>query len=687
MTRHLNLLFTLKVLLTAIAASTALALYGQTSPADSTYASSLDSIKLDEVTVTHRAAGTNRLGGPVDATRINRQELFKAACCNLGESFTTNPSVDVNYSDAATGARQIKLLGLSGTYVQMLAENIPNWRGSAIPYALSYVPGPWMKSILVSKGASSVRNGYESITGQIDVEFLKPEDEQGATINLYGNSDGRIEANADANRHLTDRLNTEVLAHYERSLTTMDHNHDGFIDMPRVRQFNAQNRWDWLGDTYIFHGGIALLDEDRQSGQTKHAAHDDNDGHRYEIGLKTRRYEAYMKHAFFLNREHGTNIALMASASLHQLDAHYGHKLYNADEKNLYAQLMFETTFTPKHTLSAGLSINHDDPDSEVTATAEQLNGSGARDQRETTPGAYAQYTFNADDHWIVMAGIRADHSSLYGSFVTPRLHVKFAPSNKFTWRATIGKGYRTTQPLAQYNNLMASGRRIVIDELKQEAAWNMGTSASLTLPVAGKLLKANLEYYYTRFDNQTVVDYDSAPWMIHITNLDGRSFSHTIQADISYPILPGLELTAAYRINNVKTTIAGQLREKPLTNRYKGLITASYRTPLGIWQVDVTLQLNGGGRMPMPYQTDDGTFSWPERFHAYEQLNAQVTRWFRHFSIYIGGENLTGKRQRNPIIAADQPWSELFDPTLVWGPVTGAMAYAGIRINIGRTL
>ena len=662
------------------------ALLALASTAQDNVATSMDSVSLDEVTVTHRAAGTNRLGGPVDATRINRQELFKAACCNLGESFTTNPSVDVNYNDAATGARQIKMLGLSGTYVQMLAENIPNWRLTAIPYALSYVPGPWMKSILVSKGASSVRNGYESITGQIDVEFIKPEDEQGATINLYGNTEGRLEANADANLHITNRLNTEVLAHYENSFMDMDGNDDSFMDMPRVRQFNVHNRWDWLGDNYIFHGGLSLLDENRKSGQISHGGH--HVEHPYEIGLKTHRYEAYMKHAFFLNQEHGTNIAFMASGTLHRLDARYGHKGYKVDEKSLYAQLMFETTFTARHTLSAGLSLVHDDPDGEVKAASDQLCGPGARDQQETTPGIYAQYTFNASDRWMVMAGIRLDHSSLYGTFVTPRLHVKYAPSNKFSWRATLGKGYHTTQPLAQFNNLMASGRCIVIGELEQEAAWNMGTSCSFTIPVRGRLLKANLEYYYTHFLSQTVVDYDSSPLFLNITNLDGRSFSHTIQVDVSYPILPGLELSAAYRLNNVKTTIAGRLREKPLTSRYKGLITASYRTPLGLWQADVTLQLNGGGRMPTPYHTaEDNNLSWSERFHAFEQLNVQVTRWFRHFSIYIGGENLTGKRQRHPIIRPDEPWSGLFEPTLVWGPVTSAMGYMGIRINIGRTL
>jgi len=145
------------------------------------------------------------------------------------------------------------------------------------------------------------------------------------------------------------------------------------------------------------------------------------------------------------------------------------------------------------------------------------------------------------------------------------------------------------------------------------------------------------------------------------------------------------LELTAAYRLNDVKCTYGGELKEKPLTSRYKGLVTASYKTPLGIWQFDATLQMNGGGRMPTPYSLPDGTPSWDNRFGAYEQVSAQITRWFRHFSIYIGGENLTGFRQKTPIINANDPWSTTFDPTMVWGPVQGAMFYAGIRVNFGR--
>ncbi len=639
---------------------------------------SIETQQLNEVTVSASISGTSRLSGAENRLRINRVELFKAACCNLGESFTTNPSVDVNYSDAATGAKQIKLLGLSGTYVQMLTENLPNWRGAASPYSLDYVPGPWMNSIQVSKGASSVRNGYESITGQIDVEYLKPDNDQGLTFNLYGNSLGRFEANAEGNIHIGERLSTELLAHYQDDWGHHDMNHDSFLDQPGVRQVNLQNRWKWRGDRALFHAGMGYINERRKGGQTHHTAPDAH--HLYGINIKTNRFETYLKQAFIINPEHGTNIALMGNFSVHDMDAAYGNKTYSINQKNAYAQLLFETDFSESHNLSAGLSLAHDNMEQELL-----YNGLDAGDERETTVGAYAQYTYTLSSILVAMAGVRADHSSIYGTFVTPRFHLKITPHEVVSLRLSAGKGYRTVHALAENNYLMASGRQLVIDPLEQENAWNYGASASMNIPISNKTLKLNVEYYHTRFCNQAVIDYDSDPTVIHITNLNGKSYSNTFQIDASYPIISGLELTAAFRWNDVKCTYSGTLLEKPLTSRYKGLITASYKTPLELWQFDVTLQLNGGGRMPTPYTLDDGTPSWDYRSQAYPQLSAQVTRWFRHFSIYIGGENLTAFRQKQTIINAADPWSATFDPTMVWGPVHGAIAYAGIRINIGR--
>ena len=434
----------MKHVLILLALTFSLPAFGQES--DSLRSDTLRTQTVGDVTVTARRSGTRRMDGALNGIIINREELFKAACCNLGESFTTNPSVDVNYSDAATGAKQIRLLGLSGTYVQMLTENLPNFRGAAAPYALDYVPGPWMQSIQVSKGASSVRNGYESITGQIDVEYLKPDADEGATVNLYGGTLGRFEANADANLHVGKGLSTELLAHYQNDFDRHDANDDGFLDQPNVRQWNLQNRWKLKGESYIFHAGISMIKEKREGGQTRHTA--PAAPHLYRTGVEADRYEGYMKHAFILNPEHGTNIALMGNASMHLADAIYGNRSYSVNQKNAYAQLLFETNFTEEHNISAGLSLSHD------------YVGQETSNERETTSGLYAQYTYNGGEKVVAMAGLRVDHSSMYGTFVTPRLHLKLTPCEVVSLRISVGKGYRTVHALAENNYLLACGHR-----------------------------------------------------------------------------------------------------------------------------------------------------------------------------------------------------------------------------------
>ena len=630
---------------------------------------------LDEVSIQQRKAeGVSRMGGAQNGTEIGQDELFRAACCNLGESFVTNPSVDVNYNDAAVGARQIKLLGLSGQYVQMLLENQPVTLGAAMPYSLGYVPGAWMKSISVSKGASSVKNGPQSITGQINVEYLKPEDEPGLLLNLYTDSRLKVEGNAMGNIHLNHHLSTEVLAHYERDFMHMDENGDGWHDSPSVNQLHLQNRWKYQKGRYIMHAGMGYLQEEREGGQLLSFT-----ANPYRVLLDAQRMDAYMKHAFLLNREHNTNLALLATGSLYNLDGTFGPKSYADRQQNLNAQLVLEHDFNDIHNLSAGLSFNADLMDETLSTFTSQLS------TLEYTTGAYAQYTYKPSYKFTAMAGLRADHSTLYDrTYVTPRLHVKWVPTDWMTLRASSGKGYRTPHALAEHHYLLTSGRQLVDSVTRQEEAWNSGISMAFYIPAGDRTVTLNAEYYYTDFINQAVVDYDSDPTRIIIADLDGRSFSHTAQVDATYDITDDLNILAAFRYNYVRCTYDGKLLEKPLQSRYKGLVTLSWKPMLAVWQVDLTLQLNGGGRIPA-YLDADGTPVASGEFPAYPQLNLQVTREFRHFSLYIGGENLTNYRQPNPVVNAANPWSATFDPTLVWGPVHGIMAYAGIRMNFWK--
>ena len=646
-----------------------------------------EGLSLGEVNVVRRRFGTTKLrSSAMNVDIISSAELSRAACCNLGESFVTNPSVDVSYSDAATGAKQIKLLGLSGTYVQMMTENIPNYRGAAAPYGLGYVPGPWMQSIQVSKGSSSVKNGYESITGQINVEFKKPQlpEADWVSANLFASSTGRYEANADATLKLSKRWSTSLLAHYENETMAHDANHDGFADIPRVEQYNLWNRWAYMGDHYVFQAGIKALSEWRNSGQVNHGG---NPGQElYKIGIDTRRYEAFTKNAYIFNKEKNTNLALILQGTFHNQDAVYGHKLYDVDQTNVYASLLFETEFSKQHSLSTGLSFNYDGYDQRYRLTNDVELPRLKSFEKESVPGAYVQYTYNLEDKLILMGGIRGDYSSMHGFFVTPRAHVKYNPNEFVNFRLSAGKGYRTTHVLAENNYLLASSRKVrIAGDLDQEEACNYGASISSYIPLLGKTLNLNAEYYYTDFLKQVVVDMDTDPHEIAFYNLNGRSYSHVFQVEANYPLFKGFTLTAAYRFTDAKTTYNGELKERPLTSRYKGLVTASYKTPLEIWQFDATLQLNGGGRMPSRYILEDGTPSWSARYGSFEQLSVQITRYFRRWSIYVGGENLTNFKQKNPIIDAANPWGENFDSTMIWGPVHGAKAYIGIRFNWAR--
>ena len=652
-------------------------------PADTTDRS----LDLDEVVVTKRADGRRRLRvDPVNTEIISGTELFRAACCNLGESFTTNPSVDVSYNDAATGARQIKLLGLAGTYVQMLTENIPNFRGSALPYGLGYIAGPWIQSIQVSKGASSVKNGYESISGQINIEIKKPQAPQEVMANGYADLNGKLEVNANANQWITKELSTALLVHGEKSTADHDSNHDSFMDMPRVDQVAVMNRWAYVSRNYIGQAGVKFLAEKRRSGQSEHHRDMMSELPLYQINISTVRWEAFAKNAYIFDHANNGNVALILSGSNNNQHSHYGGKLYHVAQGNLYAQLMFERNFTKRHELSVGLSCNYDRYSQQLRLSHDASVEPWAWKQHETVAGAYAQYTFNADSKLLLMGGVRYDYSTDYGSMFTPRLHARWNISDALTWNVSAGRGYRAPHIMAENAFLLASSRALIFDpDVRQEEAWNFGTGLGYTVYVANKPLKLEGEYYYTHFTHQLLVDMDSNPHAVYFRDLNGRSYSHTVQVEATYPLIQDMSITAAYRFTDVKVDYGQGLVQKPLTSRHKGLVTVGYAPMMGLWQFDVTCSVTGGGRMPSPYRMADGGLSWEPEYKAYPQLSAQVTRNFRHWAVYVGGENLTNYRQQRPVIGGENPWGTGFDATMVYAPLHGANVYVGFRYTWNR--
>lgn len=633
---------------------------------------------LKEVVITNKASGTfiSRLD-PVFTQNITGTELRKAACCNLSESFETNASVDISYSDAVTGAKQIQLLGLRGIYSQIMTENIPNLRGLATSFGLGYIPGSWMESIQISKGSAAVVNGFESIAGQINVEYLKPDDADKLFLNAYANMHGKLEGNAVSAIKLNEHWSTALFIHGENFSNKVDDNDDSFLDMPMTKQINFFNRWKYANHkNLITQFGFKVLDEIRTGGQKDFSTDMMRDtSNPYGINIETRRYEGFWKGGYIFDRP-STSIGMLQSFTHHKQNSYYGLHDYNAEENSYYLNLIFQSYIrNTHHNFSTGISF-------ELNNYIENLNDS-AFSRFERVPGVFFQYTYTLDEKLTIIAGIRGDYHNIYGAFVTPRFHLKYSLTEKTIFRASAGMGYRTANIIAENNTMLATSRNLFItEEPKQEQAANFGLNITQYIDIFGRELRLSGEIYHTSFINQVILDFDKDPQAIYVYNLDGRSYSNAYQIEANYELINRLDMTLAFRYNDVKMTTDDILQYKPLLHRYKGLITLSYATNLNKWQFDFTTQFNGSSRIPgtdtnpIEYQRDDIS-------PAYTIINAQVTKFFKKWNIYLGGENLTNYTQKDPIIAADQPFSEYFDSSLIWGPVTGVTIYAGVRYTL----
>lgn len=614
---------------------------------------------------------------------ITSENLKRAACCTLAGSFENNASVDVAYNDAVTGAKQIQLLGLSGIYTQMMTEIIPNFRGLASTFGLNYVPGTWMNGIQISKGTSSVRNGYESITGQINVDYKEPmpDKSEKVFVNLYGNSMLMTDFNFNGRVKIGKNDGIMLFGHVSHNHMKMDENGDTFLDEPITTQYNVFLRYSHPHTgRFGCKLGIKALKETRVGGQMDFdPKHRFDEGYNlYGIGINTERYEAFAKGGYHFDRK-DTSLGTQHQVTYHKMDSYYGLTNYNANQLSYYGNLLFDSYLVnDHHAYSIGASYTYDKYD-------EHLNDSTFQ-RVEQVPGAFVEYNFTDDHHWNIIAGFRADYNTYYQKMLyTPRLHVRFKTHDEFAVRLSAGKGYRSPNILAENSTMLASARDIIFVETpKMEEAWNYGINLTKTFNLGWRELSLAADFYRTDFINQIVLDRDADAHQIRIYNLNGKSYSNSAQIEANCEIFKDFDLTLAFRYNDVKMTINDTLREKPFVNRYKGLVSMSYAP--GTWQFDFTTQFNGDSRVPDLSSNATAVANGQniERSPFYVIMNAQVTKKLgKCWELYVGGENLTNYKQDYPIISSENPTSKDFDASMVWGPLSGIRAYLGVRFQI----
>ena len=639
---------------------------------------------LQTATVVSSRSASHISGKPILTQVISTEGLRRAACCNLSESFESTASVDVSYSDAVSGAKQIQMLGLAGVYSQIMLENVPYVRGLATPFGLMYMPGSWMEEISISKGTASVINGYESITGQIDVEYKKPGTSQEMLFaNLFLNSMLKTEGNANLRLKVNDKLSDMLLVHVENQPKMFDHNHDGFTEVPLNTQINLLNRWDYApSKRWNGRSMLGYVSDTRTGGQTgfRRSMYDKQptcgDSSIYGIGIDHRQLNFITKNGLLLNGEQ-ESIGTIVSFTMADHQAFYGYRKYNARQYSGYANLFYENYLgtQKKHKIDAGMSLQMD-------MTDERLDGDTSH-STEVVPGIFAQYSYILDEHLILIAGSRLDYHNLYGLLFSPRLHLKWQATPQTAIRYTIGKGYRSAHPYIENTNLMASSRQFVMEEeLKMEEAFNTGLSVTQKFKLFGNESSLAVDYFYTHFLSQTIADVDRSPFAVYFHNLNGKSYSHAFQAECNLSPFQRFELMIAYRYNHVMETVNGTLKEKAMVIPHKMVINLHYATRFEKWKFDLTTQLNGSARLPDASLLPE-ELRYPKYSPAFATINAQISRQFKHWEFYLGAENLTDYTQEHPIVDAANPFGPYFDASVVYAPLTGRMFYAGCRFAL----
>ena len=695
-----TILLLLAVISTAISSySQAVGQNGQVTDTTGIYGERADS--LDAAVFVSRQAGNYLSKGKEIRTEvISAAGLCKMACCNLAESFENSASVTVGYSDAVTGARQIRLLGLSGVYTQMLDETRPVMRGLSAPFGLSYVPGQWLESIQIAKGSSSVINGVECMTGQINMEHRKPTDEKPLFINGAVMSDTKMDLNIASSLQMGYKWSTVMLGHVSGNIEAHDMNNDGFLDEPKMLQFNLSNRWLYQADNGVqVRFGVRAIQDKRDGGQIQAIQN------RWTSDILNRSLNGYLKVGIPLNEDNSQNIALVADYNYQDMDSGFGTKTYDAGQHSAFANLLYQNVINDSHRFTLGLNGTFDRYDEIIRRLAPQgadfilKEDSGITDLANA--GVFGEYTYHAGEKFSAIAGLRGDWFYKQGFKVSPRVTLKYMPVDEIVIRANGGRGLRYSTPLVDNIGVFSTGKNYIgaYNDHILEDAWTFGGNITYYMPFgASSNTYLSFDYFRTQFAQQMVVDYEYGMNEIHFYALDGnRSFTDNYQVDFSVDPIERFNITATFRYTNAKIELAGKgLVEKPMTSRFKGVLNLQYATNLNKWIFDFTASLNGSCRVynfMEGLKDADGNLLYKDgRTPVYPLLYAQVTRRFKGWDVYIGAENLTNFRQKNVILGSvkDQngyvnAFQPSFDASCVWGPLMGIKAHIGFRFTLWK--
>ncbi len=643
---------------------------------------------LSEVVITEERDGIILSNiDPIKTENITQTELKKAACCDLAGCFETQLTIQPQTSNVITNAKELRILGLSGVYNQVLVDGFPMIQALSYTYGISGIPGTLVENIFVSKGANSVLQGFESISGQINVITKDAANTDKLLLNFYINSFMEKHLNANYAFKKGKWRNITAVQTVQPANKT-DNDKDNFLDLPLLTRYLIYNKLnygkesDWGWSTKI---GLKYLNEERIGGQyTFNANTDQGNTSVYGQTVNFTQPEIYTKTGYRFNNKH--NIALSANSFFHQQNSFFGTTKYNATQSNFYANLQYELAYNKLHTLKTGLSFRYLNIHEKIEFTDTILNRSYNGDYKriENIPGIFAENTMSFLNNKITwISGLRLDHHNQFGSTLTPRMLLKYDLSSKTVVRANIGTGWRTVNLFSENIGLLVRSRNIVFAEkLLPERALNYGINMVHKYEINKQTGYLSADFYRTDFQNQIFPDYDRDSKSAIIKNFKGPSISNGFQLELNIKIAKRFDIKTGYNYLDVYRIEADKKNQLPFNPKHRVLGAISFKPLSKKFNIDINVHWFDKQRLPNT-KANPIAFQRPDYSEAFTLYNAQFTYNFKKIELYIGCENIFNFRQLQPILSWQNPFGPYFDTSSVWGPTRGREIYSGVRFKL----
>ncbi len=652
--------------------------------------------ELEEYVITGTLKPVNRLESPVPVEVYTPAFLKKNPTPSIFEALQNVNGVrpQINCNVCNTG--DIHINGLEGPYTLVLIDGMPIVSGLGTVYGLTGIPNSLIEQIEVVKGPASTLYGSEAVGGLINIITkhapAAPEFVADAFATGYG------EYNLDIGTKIGFGNSTDLMLgiNYFKYDLPIDNNEDNFTDVTLQDRISVFQKWNFKRDkARVFSLAGRYFYEDRWGGEMQWTPEFRGGDEIYGESIYTSRWEFVGKYQLPFEEK----LLLSVSYNDHKQNSVYGDLPYLADQRIGFGQLTWDRRFG-KHDFLLGSALRYNYYDDNTPAT----NGlRGSEPDEVWIPSLFVQDEISLAQKHSLLMGVRYDYDRRHGSILTPRMAYRWKISDKDILRFNSGTGFRVVNLFTEDHAALTGAREVIIaEELKPERSVNFNINYLKKIYADnGIFIGLDVSAFYTHFSNKIIPDYDTNPNQIIYQNLDGKSVSQGVSANIDLALPSGIKFLVGVTLQDVSNTENGIKERQILTERFTGTWSVSYNFRALDLSVDYTGNIYGPMRLPLLGELDPRQEFSP----TWSIQNIQFTyKGLENFEVYGGVKNLLDwtPNRGNPFIIArandpfdrevsfdnagnvvptpNNPYALTFDPSYVYAPNQGIRAFFGLR-------